>query len=90
MLAACRRRYAASVVNAANEATMDAPRISHYITDLGDNALTDHAAHPAFPRYGVWEKGGHHRHAAIIATGDDLCELCKFYGLDPKRALVAA
>lgn len=36
------------------------------------------------PRYGVWDGDPRKQGARIVATGDNLNELCQFYGIDPR------
>lgn len=59
----------------------------HFVTEFPQPAPGSHDPH-VFPRYGVLEAGGDHDHPEIVATGDNLNELCQFYGLDPRLALL--
>ncbi len=36
------------------------------------------------PRWGVWDGDPREAGSKIVATGDNLNELCQFYGLDPR------
>lgn len=64
--------------------------LQRYVSDMGaatemtrTDLLTGEKSQQHIPRYGIWEQGGHHRKAEVIATGDDLVALCKEHGVDP-------
>lgn len=60
-----------------------------FVTELPQPAPASHDPH-IFPRYAVMEAGGTHPRPEIIATGDNLLELCQFYGVDPRLARLQA
>jgi hypothetical protein len=60
----------------------------HFVTEFPQPAPSSQQPH-TFPRFGVWEAGGDHPQPEIVATGDNLTELCQFYGIDPRLAVLA-